>query len=154
MELVGPLTCTEPQHWALLPYAVERIERFCAKYPTDLIGARVREFVTTNFINPDQLVMGLIVMVESGRVVGHALTSLESRGYRRVGFVVQLECDVPMSGALRRELTERGLKWARAGGAHCLEASTWLDPRVVRRYGFQVYRSVIRTPEETTDERA
>jgi hypothetical protein len=146
MQFIGPLSCLDDAHWALLPKFLTRVENFCNVYPTDLLFETLREYIIANFRLPGSTAMGAWVAMADTRVVGHILTSVEPRGREKVGFLVQIECDQRPTDAERRESMAQIRKWARVAGVRTLEGITWLPPAVFARYGFTTHRTIIRAP--------
>ena len=149
LRVVGPLRCTVDAHWALLPLALRRVERFCTKYPVDVPWATLREFILHNFKNPLGTNLCLVVLMDAqGQLVGHAVGSIEPRGDESVALVIQFECDQHVPLLTQQALREMGQDWARSNHVQVLEAITWLPERVYRRYGFTPHRHVVRMPVE------
>lgn len=149
MKVVGPLTSQDPLHWALMPYLLERVERFCADFPTDLLPEQLREFIISGFRTKTIGAMAAIVVInDHGVVVGHGLASIELRRRDKVGFVVQYQVDRFVPRYIREEIMRILRAWAKDQGAVALEAITWLPPKVLERYGFTHYRTMMRAPLE------
>lgn len=143
---------SDPLSWALMPYACERIWRFCETFPTDFSqgAAAFVETFQVNFASPDPR-MVLLVVIEGEQLVGHALLDIQTYWKKTVVNVQQLRIDRPWP---RAELDQEIARiepvlaaWAARHGAtefRCLTASGTVARVLRSRYGFEEHGILIR----------
>lgn len=124
-----------------MPQLLRRIVRFTEQYPTEQNAAELCQAMSASFLSGAGVIRAWAV-VHEGQIVGHVLAQFDAT--RRTVFLHQLELDRSVPVAQRREGEVAVEAWARACGATRLEAVTWHEDRVFRRYGFQRERSIIR----------
>lgn len=142
------LTKGDRDSWGLMPEFLDRVKRFCCKFDTDTDGVGICRLVEAHFISDNpQFIM--VAATYQGKIVGHALASMESYYEKRVLNIIQLEID----GAVGRDNLKKGfdviLSWGLLQGAEDVRISTGTQAKakmLKRFYGFNTHRIVMIRP--------
>jgi hypothetical protein len=114
-----------PEAWALLPAALERVTSFAKRYQLDTTPEALSQGVMANFIAPQPSVR-LCAALRGEALVGHLLVSLEDWSGRRYGWIVQYEMDDAFPRAMLQAFFDEQAAWCRARGATALRIQATL----------------------------
>lgn len=144
--LTQALTSDHAEHWGLWPLAMDRIRDFQSRYPCEMDIESFIRTLTAHFVGGSPLARVWIAFDLDGRVVGHLAATIERRSATPpVGFIWQLESDVPLTRRARAEAFSALGQWARECGADALELWTAHNPILwTRTYGFVPHRTIMR----------
>ena len=135
-----------PRSWALMPYVLERIKAFCAAEQPDEVPENLAWRVSSAFVSADSC-YGIIVGLQDGVIVGHALLTLEGHEEKRWLTVQQYQLDKG-SGMTRetvKKYVEEIKKVARVLKAGELRARAKGEARIraFRAYGFKPMATIL-----------
>jgi len=137
----------DPIAWALLPYAIERIKRFCVKYETDGSPDELAKLIRHHFVVDDPLIL-VAVGYEQGRgVFAHTLACLDEILGKRILTIMQVESDIKLDREAAKLIFAEFKVW---GLKHNADEVRLVTPDESRAnhfetvYGFKKHRIVMR----------
>lgn len=135
-----------------VPFITQRIIEMARIMCPEVDPEQVALAYMTRLFNRDPNV-GIIAMVESnGKVVGHAVATMETDGVKKWVHVGQCRADGNVGDAVKRAV-EYADNWGHERGAtHMTMATNRIDTAWKRRYGFEVIRHQMIRPLGTEEE--
>ncbi len=127
----------------LVPYVTQRIIEMAGVVSPELEPSQVALAYMSRLFNRDPNV-GVIALVETnGKVVGHAVASLESDGVKKWVHVGQCRADGNVGDAIKRAV-EYADEWGKARGAtHMTMSTSRVDTGWKRKFNFDVVRHLM-----------
>ena len=128
--------------WALMPQLLRRIVRFGERYPTEQYVNELCQAMLASFLSNAGTVRAWGAVDSDGLLAAHVVAALDVP--RRIIFIYQLEIDRPIPFSVKKAALAAVEGWGAACQARAIEALTWHDARIWRRYGFSLHRVVVR----------
>ena len=127
----------------LVPAVTQRIRAFCAQYMDEVDpDAFTRATMVQLWAQNPRLAIVALVNDE-GKVVGHAVASIEESGEKVRVFISQCQADGNVGDAVKRAIALADA-WGRKHGATHMAMSTQRDDGAwERRYGFKTQRHLM-----------
>ena len=137
----------DPISWAFMPYALDRITRFCVEHQTDMDGRELARIVGQSFLEDDPLMLCAVCYEKGVGVFAHALACIENITGNKFLTILQMETDRPFADrkALKRvweQFRAWGLKHM-AGEARLVTRTPAQAKVFERYYGFKQLRIVM-----------
>ena len=134
--------------WGIMPFALDRIQRFCGTYDTDSDPKELSEQVARLFSAGDCR-LGLWVIIRDSKVVAHMLAQpepiLTERGPWSYLLIRQAEADKGIDLRQDSKLALESLKqWSKSLGLNRIVMVTHRNEApMLRRWGFQPFKSIM-----------
>ncbi len=137
-----------PLAWALIPYAIERVKKFCTTFGTDTDPDKLAALIQQHFVSDDPLML-VMVGVEKGRgIFAHALGCIDEITGRRFLTIMHMESDEPYRDreAIKAAFLEFKVWGLKHGASEAqLVTSDEAHARMFERfYGFKKHRILMR----------
>lgn len=143
---------TVAAHWRHAGALVERIPAFIRRFGLESDPAVVTAHLTSFWAAGAETV-GLWVMLDAERVVGHLIAVMETLWGVPYGMVMQVEIDHPFTLTPEQHHTMLGevAQWAQAQGARSVKMLTPRDPEAwMRHSGFVFDKALLTLPLTVT----
>lgn len=137
-----------PLSWALMPYAIERIKKFCVDYGTDLNPEIVADLVQQNFISDSPKIMIIVGYQKDVGIFCHVMGVIDDITGNKFLTILQFKSDIPFDdkeqvAKMWKKLQAFGLKHG-AKEAQLITASDKLVKVFDEKYGFKLHRYLMR----------
>jgi len=138
----------DPLAWALMPYAVARIKKFCTTFGTDTDPDQLADLVQKHFVSDDPLMVVVVGVKKGVGVFAHALACIDEITGNRFLTIMHMESDLPYEDreAVKAVFLELKIWGLKHGAAEAQIVTS--DEDHVRMfklfYGFKYHRTLMR----------